>query len=714
MKPKVSLIIPIYNVEKYLEKCLYSAINQTLKEIEIIIVNDGSTDNSLAICQKYSKKDNRIKLFDQSNKGQGFARNLAIKNATGEFIFCLDADDWIELDTLEKVYTKSLQEKSEVVICGWKRIDEDSRDIVTTRKDIDLITNQDKIAFNHLAFSAKINLMACSCLIKKSIIDDNFITYPNIYHEDLYVMIKVYFFANKVSVIKEDLYNWLVRKNSTTNTFTMKHALGFGGIIFDWKNFLLKENAYNDYKNDYLIGIITYLNLYIVRARAYASENDKKQIFEYLDDLLKGTHELADYRNVLSPTEIKARGPILNYYDKTINSHMHFKKIENENKLLKKQLRKIKKSRGYKYLLKYYKFNNKLLPKNSKRRTALKTFMGLFLEKYKTYKYDVIFLPHKDYQVWTMGLIARELKKLGLSSCMMDLTDHYKDEGSRKEAEKFPDIPFKDLQLMKDNRLTYNALICMNDWDKKVVHPLIVKAKQNKKKTIGIIEGINDFYDADIKWERHAYQTVEYLFMTGEHDRQFFENKKNKAFVIGIPRLRELMLEEAKFPQKPLAVINVNFSYGVLEEQRDFWLDTVIEGCKKANIDYIITHHPADRADLSQYNVSAENMYDTIRNGSISISRFGSIILESIAMGKPSIYHNPHNEKVNKFQDPMGAYSLSFDSDSLADAIIYELSLDVDYRERANKFLDHHCNINSEKSSALLSAEKIQNILKGK
>ena len=105
-KPFISVIIPIFNAEKYLSKCLNSIIRQTFENIEIICVNDGSTDNSLNILNKYSKKDDRIKVFSIENHGQGFARNLGLSKANGEYISFIDADDWIEKDSFIMLYEK--------------------------------------------------------------------------------------------------------------------------------------------------------------------------------------------------------------------------------------------------------------------------------------------------------------------------------------------------------------------------------------------------------------------------------------------------------------------------------------------------------------------------------------------------------------------------------------------------------------------------------
>ena len=116
MKPKISVIVPIYNVEEYLEKCLDSLVNQTLKDIEIILINDGSPDNSEAIVKKYLKKyKEKIVYHKKKNEGQGIARNYGINLAKGDFISFVDSDDYIDLTMFEKLYNKAIEEKSDIV-----------------------------------------------------------------------------------------------------------------------------------------------------------------------------------------------------------------------------------------------------------------------------------------------------------------------------------------------------------------------------------------------------------------------------------------------------------------------------------------------------------------------------------------------------------------------------------------------------------------------
>lgn len=116
---KVSIIIPVYNVQAYLKKCLDSVLNQTFKDIEIILINDGSTDDSLNICEEYSKRDNRIKIIDKENEGVSKTRNLGLLRAQGEYISFIDSDDWVEPNMIEELYNSAISNNAEFCMCNY-------------------------------------------------------------------------------------------------------------------------------------------------------------------------------------------------------------------------------------------------------------------------------------------------------------------------------------------------------------------------------------------------------------------------------------------------------------------------------------------------------------------------------------------------------------------------------------------------------------------
>src|SRR5574344_2160891 len=117
--PKVSVIIPIYNVEKYLRQCLDSVVNQTLKDIEIICINDGSTDSTLSIIKEYATNDNRIKIIDKKNSGYGDSMNQGLDMATGDYIGIVESDDFAELNMFDKLYNKAIENNLDLVRCQY-------------------------------------------------------------------------------------------------------------------------------------------------------------------------------------------------------------------------------------------------------------------------------------------------------------------------------------------------------------------------------------------------------------------------------------------------------------------------------------------------------------------------------------------------------------------------------------------------------------------
>ena len=116
-KPYISVVMPVYNVEKYIADCLFSLINQTLEEIEFILVDDGSLDNSLEIINLFAKYDSRIKIIKQENAGPSKARNTGLKEAKGQYISFIDSDDWVDEDFLEKLYNSAKNNNADISIC---------------------------------------------------------------------------------------------------------------------------------------------------------------------------------------------------------------------------------------------------------------------------------------------------------------------------------------------------------------------------------------------------------------------------------------------------------------------------------------------------------------------------------------------------------------------------------------------------------------------
>lgn len=320
-------------------------------------------------------------------------------------------------------------------------------------------------------------------------------------------------------------------------------------------------------------------------------------------------------------------------------------------------------------------------------------------------KFDIVFFAYNKSNVIDASLVIKELNKFNYISAIV-ITDYPDQKNANEGLIKNNDINTIHINLLKF--MNFKALVCSVDW---IDRDLIKKFQQKGVYTIGLVDGIEDFEDEDYSCSRHAYQTVEFVLTCGKNDMNFLLNKEDKCSIVGLPKMYDMWHSNVEFPQKIMVMINVNFTYGTFEDKRDLWLSEVITACKILNLNYIISQHHADKGDLSNFNLSTDNIYDTIKKSSIIISRFSTVISESLALGKPVVYHNPHNEKVKLYKNPRNAFSISHDINSLVAKIKFELDRMHNVRERAVEFLDNQFNITSLEKPAIRAAKKINKII---
>lgn len=214
MNKKVSVIIPVYNVEKYLEECIESVLKQTYKNLEIILVDDGSKDNSGNICDEYAKKDERIKVIHKTNGGLSDARNAGIDIAKGEYITFLDSDDFIEEDMYEFLVKNIEKANADISVCQVYYVYKDSKQTTHT-PDVYLEMNSCD-AIKYVNMLGYYTVAAYDKLYKREIFEG--IRYPvGKVNEDWYVICEVFDKANKIVYSSEPKYNYRKRKGSITD-----------------------------------------------------------------------------------------------------------------------------------------------------------------------------------------------------------------------------------------------------------------------------------------------------------------------------------------------------------------------------------------------------------------------------------------------------------------------------------------------------------------
>lgn len=303
---KVSVIVPIYNVEEYINKCIDSILNQTFKEFELILVNDGSTDNSGNICDTYKSIDDRVRVIHKDNGGLSDTRNFGIKSATGEFLYFIDGDDFIHEDTLESMYNSIIKTNSDIAICNMIRYygEKDTEKFYSPVGKI-------KVLDENYRFETLRQPSVCNKMFK-SILFNN-IKFPlKKYYEDTFVYHELLFKANRVVLTGKDSYYYRSRRGSIISGGYNKKYFDFIEAVYLRALFLDKNNVHN-YADE------AYLHLYSSLATAYKNiEANEDEVERLLKKSKLRYNEI--FKRIITDNHFsinqKIRFVILRYYPK--------------------------------------------------------------------------------------------------------------------------------------------------------------------------------------------------------------------------------------------------------------------------------------------------------------------------------------------------------------------------------------------------------------
>lgn len=318
----ISVIVPVYNGEKYLRRCIESIINQSYKLIEIILINDGSTDNSGEICNAYALSDNRIRVIHTENNGPATARNLGIERAKGSFIFFVDADDFIENNALNLLVESYNRHRADIIVGDFKKIKngiiEDRRD--TSFSNNTLLTKQDIVVYSrsYLRKPNKYLLFAFSWgrLFKSSIIKDNNISFNTDLHtfEDVAFNFDYLQYAGEVFFLKETIYNHTIYDNYSSATMAVgdnpRKLFGYKKALINLGNFLRNNVADDEIKKEVGHAYISLTIIQLVRTCGQINDNNRRDIFWIIRELVNDS-DLRDNLKFYSPS--KGESKILPY-----------------------------------------------------------------------------------------------------------------------------------------------------------------------------------------------------------------------------------------------------------------------------------------------------------------------------------------------------------------------------------------------------------------
>ena len=267
---KISIIIPVYNGEKYIEKCLDSIKNQTFKDYEVLIINDGSKDNTKNLIEKYLN-DKRFKLFNRTNHGIGASRNFGLDESSGEYICFIDSDDYVDKEYLEKLYNKISKENLDIVVCNYIELNEE----LNIEKKVKIKSFDNTTIDKTPELLLSINKSPWNKIYRKSILEN--IKFPtDLKYEDTEFLCKV-LYNSKIGYVDEYLNYYVIHNNSETTTMDKR--------VFDILNIVDNIRKFYENSNDYIKEYIDKMSLQILTTYTIQQryQKDKKSAKEFIN-----------------------------------------------------------------------------------------------------------------------------------------------------------------------------------------------------------------------------------------------------------------------------------------------------------------------------------------------------------------------------------------------------------------------------------------------
>lgn len=289
---KVTVVVPVYNTEKYLKRCLDSIVKQTLKEIEIIIINDCSSDNSKEIINEF-KSENVQVIENKTNKGIGYNRNLGIKKAKGQYICFIDSDDYLEYTFLEKMYNKAVRSKNDLVICNYNRVLEEENNYKIIEPDYYIEGYSDTTLEKSPSLLNDVNLAPWNKLYKKELIEN--IKFPeDLKYEDAIFVISAISESKNIGFIEDKLNYYLIRNKSETTVVNEKvfDILKILDLIY---NKLNKKKYFEHIKNNLEYLFITVIFRYTLQQKYQINKDLKNKFIDEAFMFLNNT--FPDWKN---------------------------------------------------------------------------------------------------------------------------------------------------------------------------------------------------------------------------------------------------------------------------------------------------------------------------------------------------------------------------------------------------------------------------------
>ena len=695
--PLVTVVITSHNDARFIGDCVRSVSDQTWSSWEAIVVDHGSTDGSLDVAIDAAGEDRRWRFLSSDTSGSvSSSRNIGLGEARGEFITFLDADDYLYAYSLQRRAEALTSSRGKIglggVFCDWVGVPEVSVPSALGRPPM----RRERITWFDASDGAPVISSAPMLLTE--------------------VVARLGGYRDRTAE-DADLWNRLLRHGyalepvlDTGVAYRQKASSRFRRTSADHATEMIAMAESNRSVIDE--AEITVGTPFVYREAVDSYMPRLGRIHRLLTGLTTAVAEeddaaVGDLRAQTSAAWATWVWFALDVDEVVMAAAMRHEAYQDEGR----RARALRVVAGVQQLLPNRPSDLEISSSigldaadftELRRRNRTELTLGNEIEG--AFRGAVVLMPSVGYHVDEMGPLADELSARG-ERVVFAISDRRWPDVARALARyEYPVVGCPD----PGNWVGVAAgFVTLNDWGEQYRN-IVLEAKLQGVPTFGKVEGAQDFEDADVNWSRRAYRTVDHVLCQGRNDQSALAGAS--TFVVGSSRLERIWQADPAAASEPLAVLNSNFTYGVLGDQREPWLSAATKSCDKASLPYIVSMHPSERP-LGDFGPIAEApMRHLLTHASTLISRFSTVPFESMARGVPFVYFNPHQERVPTFHTPNGAFETAADAEELANALMGVGKVGQSYREICSDFFLDQVDVDPIRTSAARAADVILSI----
>jgi GT2 family glycosyltransferase len=709
---EVTVVVTAHNEADFIEDALASVQAQTFADWECIVIDDASTDEGIdAAYARFGQDERFVFLARRSQQGLAAARNLGLSRAQGEFITFLDGDDYLFPDAIAErlaVLRPGVRDSAWLagVYCNWMSVRESARlgDVAAPPKTDRRGTVCWLDALYEAPFIASAPLLRVDVMRSVGGFDiglssaENFECWTRVLRNG-FVLDSVSTTGVAYRQKQRSMFRSTPRSHAevTLNQLRSNATAIQQAQIVEGAPFVFTEpgHVYELRRAE-----IRRLIVGLASAIAAADEDARRWLLDALAErwepwVPQALDSQAVVRSATRRLEADRHDPN-QLRAELLATHVH--------DALEREFAAVAQSGSADV-----RAVNVVVADppglDDVRRLQPRPFRpGLNRELEAIGRGAILFVPAAAYHVLEFGPVAELMAERGLRPLFMASKRRW--PSLEHQLRRF-DVPAIGGLEPGPWVSELGAVVTLNDWGE-LTRDLTVAAKEAGVPTFGKIEGVQDFNDDDVGFERNAYQTVDHVLCQGANDVRVITNPSKP--VVGGVRLEAIWNGEPRPVGSDLVVVNLNFTYGVLDEARDAWLQSVIEACRLAGRPYIVSAHPAEKARPAGALFSERPMAHLLTEASVLVSRFSTVPFEAMARGVPFVYHNPHGERVPTFHEPDGAFEITTTSLELAGAIKLSNSWQRSYRERCADFFLAQIDVDGNRSSTQRTADIIEQL----